>query len=75
MFRRFRLAFIGLFFLLTFVVIRAASFHHFDAMLGYEILGARMNWVLELTGIYLIVVAALSEIIILQAIKTASRKM
>jgi len=57
LFRRFKLAFIGLFFLLCFIVIRAAGFHHFDVMLGFRLFGARMNWVLELTGIYLIIIA------------------
>ena len=61
LFRRFKLAFIGLFFLICFIVIRAASFHHFDEMLGYRLFGAEMNWVLELTGIYLIFIAGLRE--------------
>lgn len=64
LFRRFRLAFSGLFFLLCFIVIRAAGFHHFDTILGFRLLGARMNWVLELTGIYVIVLAAFKEIIV-----------
>jgi hypothetical protein len=69
LFRRFKLAFIGLFFLLSFIVIRAASFHHFDQMLGFRLFGVRMNWALELTGIYLIIGAGLKEIIILQSAK------
>jgi len=68
LFRRFMLAFIGLFFLLGFIVIRAANFHHFDAMLGSKFFGAKMNWVLELTGIYLILVAGFKEIIYLKKI-------
>jgi hypothetical protein len=66
LFRRFRFAFIGLFFLLCFIVIRAAGFHHFDEMLGFRLFGAKMNWLLELTGIYTIVLAAFKEIIILK---------
>jgi len=62
LFRRFRLAFIGLFLLLCFIVIRAAGFHHFDVMLGFRLFGARMNWVLELTGIYTIAVARLKKV-------------
>jgi hypothetical protein len=74
LFRRFMLAFTGLSFLLSFIVIRAAGFHHFDQMLGFRFFGAKMNWLLELTGIYAIVVAAFQEIIILKAINSVSRK-
>jgi len=63
LFRRYILAFTGVFFLITFIVIRAASFHHFDAMLRFRIYGARMNWLLELTGIYMIFLAGLREVI------------
>jgi hypothetical protein len=66
LFRRFTLAYIGLFFLLCFIVIRAAGFHHFDEMLGFRLFGAKMNWLLELTGIYTIVLAAFKEIILLK---------
>lgn len=48
----------GLVLLLTFIVIRAVSFHHFDVLLKSQIMGVRMNWVLELTGIGLIWLAA-----------------
>ena len=61
LFRRFMLAFTGLFFLLSFLVVRAAGFHHFDVMLGFRFFGAKMNWLLELTGIYLIIGAGLKE--------------
>lgn len=70
LFRRFMLAFTGLFFLLSFIVIRAAGFHHFDAMLGFRLFGAKMNWLLELTGIYSIVVAGLLEIVRLKKIRS-----
>jgi hypothetical protein len=52
------LALAGLFFLLVFIVIRAASFHHIDSFLKFDIGGFRMNWLLELGGISLIAVAA-----------------
>jgi hypothetical protein len=58
------LAFIGIFFLLSFVFIRAASFHHFDAFRELSFLGIKMNWVLELTGIYLVCLAGLKEMIL-----------
>ena len=61
LFRKFMLAFTGLFFLLSFIVVRAASFHHFDQMLGFRFFGAKTNWLLELTGIYLIIGAGLKE--------------
>ena len=50
---------IGLCALVTFVVIRAASFHHVDVFLASRILGARMNWILELGGIALVGLGAL----------------
>lgn len=62
LFRRFMLTFIGLFFLLNFIIIRAASFHHFEEMLGFEFFDFKMNWLLELTGIYLIFIAEFKEI-------------
>lgn len=54
------LALIGLVFTGCFVVIRAASFHHVDALIGYEIAGVRMNWVFELGGILVVAVSALA---------------
>jgi hypothetical protein len=48
------LALLGLGTLLTFIAIRAASFHHFDRFIGHEVGGVRMNWILELGGIGLI---------------------
>lgn len=51
----------GLLFLLTFVVVRAISFHHVDVFLGRRVFGFKMNWALELTGIGLIIFAALLE--------------
>jgi hypothetical protein len=50
---------IGLALLVTFVAIRAVSFHHVDLFIGATIAGVRMNWLVELTGIGLIVAAAL----------------
>lgn len=49
---------LGLTSLLTFIVIRAASFHHVDVLIGSELLGVRVNWILELTGIVLIAISA-----------------
>jgi hypothetical protein len=60
--KRFRLAFIGLFFLLTFIIIRAAGFHHFDAVLHFRFLNLKMNWVLEMSGIFIISAAAIKAL-------------
>src|SRR5687768_13748308 len=51
----------GLLFLLTFIVVRATSFHHVDVFLGRRVMGFKMNWALELTGIFLISLAAVWE--------------
>jgi hypothetical protein len=52
--RDFRVTLAGLAFLVCFVLIRAASFHKFDEIIGFELLGVRVNWVLELGGIGII---------------------
>ena len=46
-----RTAIVGGVFLLCFVVVRAASFHHFDQVLGWHAGQLRMNHVFELGGI------------------------
>jgi hypothetical protein len=51
----------GLAFLLTFIVVRAASFHHMDALLKSPLAGMRLNWILELSGIGLIGAAAVMD--------------
>lgn len=51
----------GLLFLLTFIVVRAISFHHFDVFLKTSFVGLKMNWILELSGIFLIAIAAFRE--------------
>jgi hypothetical protein len=51
----------GMLFLLTFIVVRAISFHHFDVVISTRVLGVRMNWVFELTGIFLVSLAATRE--------------
>jgi len=50
-------------------VIRAAGFHHFDEILGFRLFGAKMNWLLELTGIYTVFVAGLLEMLRLKKIR------
>jgi hypothetical protein len=53
------LAVLGLGFVSLFVVIRAASFHGMDALIGSWIGGVRVNWALELPGPLLVLVVAL----------------
>ena len=57
---RYHLAIAGLFFLVAFVMIRAASFHNFDAFIRDRIFGMKWNWILELGGIALIAASAIS---------------
>ena len=52
------LALIGTALVLCFVLIRAASFHHVDRFIGTRILGLRWNWVLEMGGISLVLLAS-----------------
>lgn len=58
--RAVRTASIGFMMLVAFVLIRAASFHHVDSFLKSALLGARLNWIIELSGIGLIGLAAFS---------------
>ena len=53
-----RLALIGTTMVLGFVLIRAASFHHVDQFIGQRILGLRWNWILEMSGISLVLIAS-----------------
>jgi hypothetical protein len=52
------LALLGLGFVCVFVVVRAASFHHVDSLLGTWVFGIKMNWILELPGPILVAVVA-----------------
>jgi len=55
------LALLGLVFVTLFVVIRAAGFHHMDAIINTWIWGVKMNWALELPGPLIVLAAALRE--------------
>lgn len=52
------LALAGSIMILGFVLIRAASFHHFDHFIGEKFLGFRWNWILEMGGISVVLVAS-----------------
>ncbi|MEE4298890.1 MAG: hypothetical protein V2J24_05550 [Pseudomonadales bacterium] len=54
-----RLAFLGIMITVTFVLVRAAGFHGMDQFIGTSILGLRMNWVVELSGIMLVLAATI----------------
>jgi hypothetical protein len=71
---RFRLTLMGTVFLMAFVVIRAASFHHVDLFLKVEIGGVQPNWVLELGGIVLIALGALRDAGALQDLRRRSAR-
>ena len=53
-----RLALIGTILVLCFVLVRAASFHHVDRFISTEFLGLRWNWILEMGGIAVVLVAS-----------------
>jgi hypothetical protein len=52
------LAFTGIVFLIVFILIRASSFHHMDSLIRTHFLGLKLNWLLELSGIYCIIINA-----------------
>jgi hypothetical protein len=54
---------LGLSFVVVFVIIRAASFHHMDQLLGKKLAGLKLNWILELTGLVMILVGAIPQIL------------
>ncbi len=45
------LAVVGVTFLLMFIAVRAADFHHFDQFIKFELGRLRVNWILEISGI------------------------
>jgi hypothetical protein len=51
------LALAGTVLVMLFVTIRAASFHHIDRLIGTTVLGLRWNWILEIGGILIVLVA------------------
>lgn len=52
-------ALLGLGFVCLFVVVRAASFHNVDVLLGSTAAGIKLNWLLELPGPTLVALVAL----------------
>lgn len=58
---RLGLALVGIVFLGCFVAIRASSFHHVDRLLGADLDGLKINWIMELGGIALVGAGAYGE--------------
>jgi hypothetical protein len=58
---RLGLALVGIVFLCCFVAIRASSFHHVDRLLGADLGGLKINWIMELGGIALVGLGAYGE--------------
>ena len=54
-----RLALCGLVVLTAFVLIRASSFHHVDILLNTRTIGLKVNWILEIGGILLVLLASI----------------
>ena len=52
------LALMGTTLVIGYVLIRAASFHHVDRLIGRTVLGFRWNWILEMGGIGLVLLAS-----------------
>jgi hypothetical protein len=61
-YHHYRLTFLGLGFLVVFILARASSFHHFDWLINVQILGIRMNWILELGGIACVAISAIKQL-------------
>jgi len=53
-----KLAGLGLIVIAVFVLIRAASFHHVDRLLGERLMRFKLNWILELGGISIVLLGA-----------------
>ncbi len=53
------LALIGMTFVFGFVLVRAVGWHNFDAVINTRIANIRLNWVMELSGLVLIIANAL----------------
>jgi hypothetical protein len=53
-----RIAVVGTIVLLAYIFMRAASFHHFDIYVGHRLLGLKWSWILEITGVAIVVLAS-----------------
>jgi hypothetical protein len=62
-FREYFFPLLGLIFLLSFIIIRAVSFHHVDRFIRLRITGVKLSYFLELGGIGIILIASLRELV------------
>jgi len=53
------LVLIGTITLLTFILVRAVGFHHVDILIGTQLAGWRLNWIIELGGITLVIMGCI----------------
>lgn len=53
------LALFGIFFVVLFILVRAVGFHHFDVVIQSTISDVKVNWIMELGGIFLVILGAL----------------
>jgi hypothetical protein len=53
-----RLALLGIAMLIAFALIRDVSLHQIDALIGVQVIGFKLNWIIELAGIALIVLVS-----------------
>jgi hypothetical protein len=57
-----KMAALGMCFIGVFVLVRASSFHKVDAFLGTRLVHLRMNWILEMGGIAVVLLAGLRRL-------------
>jgi hypothetical protein len=57
-----KLAMIGLCVLGVFILTRASSFHHIDVFLNTTVLELKWNWVIEISGIGVVALAAAQKL-------------
>lgn len=58
-----RLVLVGMVFLVGFVLMRASSFFKVDRMLGFELAGIKVNWLMELGGIGIIIASVIKSLV------------
>lgn len=59
--RNMRVALVGLIFVYTYVLVRAASFHHVDLFINRTIVDVKWNGIMEIGGIAIILLGAVRE--------------
>ncbi|OIO59662.1 MAG: hypothetical protein COZ46_08040 [Verrucomicrobia bacterium CG_4_10_14_3_um_filter_43_23] len=62
-FKKFFFPFVGIAFLVFFIVMRAASFHKMDSFLNTKVINIKYNVLIELTGIVFVIFGAKLELI------------